>query len=134
MELDNLFYDREEPKKPSRKKKTTIQLEWMLGDYRMVTPRQFGFVYKVIELSTGLIYVGKKNFFKPGTTTQTTWMDYKTSSTEVNRKIKANPSDWEAVVLGFANSNGELYQLEKLEQKNHSVFKSGVSYNKEYFY
>ena len=121
--------------KPGRPKKEKAQLIWLHNNQPMLKKpddRVYGFIYRVIELSTLRDYIGKKSFFKEsnGIMKESNWLNYLTSSKELKLKIAENPSNYKTVVLQFAYSEKQLGFLELQWQNQYEVFK-GDSYNKK---
>lgn len=90
-----------------------------------------GFVYKILEKSTGMIYVGKKSFFSG--IKESDWKTYKTSSKILKEKIKLNPEDYEGVIIEFGKTTKQLTFLEAKWQNHFEVMNSNNGYNKNYF-
>jgi len=72
-----------------------------------------GFVYLVMERSTGMIYVGQKHFYSQKIkNAESDWRTYRTSNTYLKSAIKQNPEKYEYKILGFAKDDTALKILE----------------------
>ena len=94
-----------------------------IGDYE-------GFVYMVTDLSNGMKYIGKKNFYsrtklrplkgqkrKRTKITESDWHTYHGSSDEVKQLVEEHGAErFEREILHLCNTKGEMSYLEMKEQ------------------
>jgi len=89
-----------------------------------------GFVYLVRELSTVMIYVGKKNFYNQKIkNAESDWRTYRTSNTYLKTAIKSNPEKYEYKILGFAKDDTALKILEAEMILKYNSLDSLIGYN-----
>jgi len=87
----------------------------------VVTPDSHGFVYKITEVSTGMIYIGIKKFWKivklkplKGKKNkrhfrrETDWRNYTTSSPIMQLKLESNPSEYINEMVMICDTQVEL--------------------------
>ena len=113
-------------KKPPKIKKAKPVLDWGI-----ITPpmKAFGFIYKVTQLSTLKIYIGKKNFYFNGL--ESNWKTYLTSSKELKMSINENPLDFKAEIIDYGYSARQLTWKELQYQEEYNVFGGDDSFNKK---
>lgn len=84
----------------------------------------FGFVYEIEELSTGRLYIGRRNFFsirkvkgfKRRQRRESDWQSYYSSHKGLKAAAKANPADYQRIILHLCTSEGQLNFMEVREQ------------------
>lgn len=120
----------------SKPKKEIIKLNWMFEGkpFTINNTTYYGFIYRVIQKSTCIDYIGKKSFIteKEGNIEESNWATYLTSSKELQSLIKENPNDFEATILQFAVTPKQLSFLEYRWQEQYDVFNSD-SFNKKWY-
>ena len=103
----------------------------------------YGFVYEIIELSTGKRYIGKKFFWNkkilPITKTrkrrkralvESDWRDYYGSSTEVQSLVEQNGKDnYNRIILRLCKTKGECSYYEAKYQFENDVLLRDDYYN-----
>jgi hypothetical protein len=108
------------------------------------TPEEFqGFVYCITEHSTGMMYIGKKFFWKPKvlpvnktrkrrvrTRVESDWRDYYGSNKFLRQLIEANGKDnYKREILKLCRSKGECSYYEAKLQFEYDVLLSPNYYN-----
>jgi hypothetical protein len=96
-----------------------------------------GFIYKVIEISTGRHYVGKKNFYSKKTPkgkknkvkTESNWQSYTTSSKILSNKIKANIADYKFEISCLCKDKSSLSYMEMNYMMYNNSMTDELSYN-----
>jgi len=108
----------------------------MIGDYQ-------GFVYMITEKSTGMKYIGKKNFWsvrkarlkkgekrRKSVKKESDWMTYHGSSEKVQSLLEEHGEDaFIREILYLCESKGELSYLEAKEQFDREVLLRDDYYN-----
>ena len=117
-----------------RKEKDPL-LKWIHNGKHMTyipNDKYYGFVYLVTQISTGREYVGKKAFWseKEGEIKESNWLNYATSSKELQMTIKENPDDFKTKVIEFAYTEKQLAYFEYKWQDYYAVFHTG-GFNKK---
>jgi hypothetical protein len=83
-----------------------------------------GFVYLIIEKSTGKRYIGKKsywNYSKGKRVRQSNWKTYASSSSDIATKVAENKDDYDFIMLQEAPDKSALNYLEIEFQIEHKV-------------
>lgn len=108
------------------------------------TPEEYqGFVYKITELHTGKMYIGKKFFWAPKTLpvtktrkrrvktrVESDWKDYYGSSKEVQDRVKENGKErYTREILRLCKTKGDCSYWELYEQMVNHVLLSKNYYN-----
>ena len=108
------------------------------------TPEEFqGFVYCITEHSTGMMYIGKKFFWKPKvlpvnktrkrrvrTRVESDWRNYYGSNKFLRQLIEANGKDnYKREILRMCRSKGECSYYEAKLQFEYDVLLSSKYYN-----
>jgi hypothetical protein len=105
------------------------------------TPEDFvGFVYLIEEIETGMKYVGKKLFWKPGTKTvkgkkkkihkESDWRAYFGSSKALQEQVETRgPEAYKRSILRLCTKKGELSYYELKEQVDREVLMRDDYYN-----
>jgi len=108
------------------------------------TPEEFqGFVYCITELNTGMMYIGKKFFWKPKvlpvnktrkrrvrTRVESDWRNYYGSNKFLRQLIEANGKDnYKREILRMCRSKGECSYYEAKLQFEYDVLLSSKYYN-----
>jgi len=108
------------------------------------TPEEFqGFVYCITELNTGMMYIGKKFFWKPKvlpvnktrkrrvrTRVESDWRNYYGSNKFLRQLIEANGKDnYKRDILRMCRSKGECSYYEAKLQFEYDVLLSSKYYN-----
>ena len=96
-----------------------------------------GFVYMIIEKSTGKRYIGKKsywNYSKGKRVRQSNWKTYASSSSDIASKVADNKSDYDFVMLHEAPDKSALNYLEIFYQMDYSVLTSLNEKGEKIFY
>lgn len=108
------------------------------------TPEEYqGFVYKITELDTGKMYIGKKFFWSPKTLpvtktrkrrvktrVESDWKDYYGSSKEVQDRVKENGKErYTREILRLCKTKGDCSYWELYEQMVNHVLLSETYYN-----
>lgn len=102
----------------------------------------FGFVYLIINKTTGRMYIGRKNFqFNRSRKTKTSkrrkrrviksdWKTYYGSCDELNEEVKAiGAQNFHREVLWLCKTKRDLTYLEVYEQFRHDVLAKSLYYN-----
>jgi len=97
----------------------------------------FGFIYRIIEISTGKEYIGKKQFFqhlrKPvkgkirrkRVKRESDWRTYTSSSEHVNKAIVENGmSNYKFIIESLHKTKGSLHYAEVRTQVNEDVLRA----------
>lgn len=107
-------------------------------------PEEFqGFVYKITELNTGKMYIGKKFFWAPKTLpvtktrkrrvktkVESDWKTYFGSSKEVQDRVKVNGEDnYKREIIHLCKTKGDCSYWELYEQMVNHVLLSVDYYN-----
>ena len=100
----------------------------------------FGFIYRIVELSTGRQYVGKKQFHqylskqiegksrRKRVVRESKWKTYTGSSTHLNEAIKTNDkSQYLFLIESLHKSKGSLYYAEVLTHITEDVLRTRMS-------
>ena len=104
-------------------------------EYEDLDPEYVGFIYKITDTETGLIYIGQKRIHKtktlPVTKTrkrrvktivESDWRDYWSSSRVITENVaQGDTGRYEREIIRFGYSKGDLYYLETVEQINRGV-------------
>lgn len=108
------------------------------------TPEEYqGFVYKITELDTGKMYIGKKFFWSPKTLpitktrkrrvrtrVESDWKTYFGSSVEVQERVKlTGESNYKREILRLCKSKGDCSYWELYEQMITHALLSDEYYN-----
>ena len=120
-------------------------MTWLYEDEVFdVTPEEYqGFVYKITELHTGKMYIGKKFFWTPKTLpvtktrkrrvktrVESDWKDYYGSSKEVQDRVKENGKEhYTREILRLCKTKGDCSYWELYEQMVNHVLLSKNYYN-----
>jgi len=93
-----------------------------------------GFVYEVIELDTGKIYIGIKRYWKSlklkplkgkkrkrKQIKESDWRTYNSSNKEIQEKIKKNPDNYHKLIIRNCESITELKAYEAFYQLEYYV-------------
>lgn len=112
-----------------RPKKDKVIIDWGIKE---IPNKAYGFIYRIIQKSTCIDYIGKKSFYseKNGEIKESNWLEYLTSSIKLKRLIQENSKDFEAKIIQYAYSSKQLTYLENQWQIHYDVF-SGNSFNKK---
>ena len=118
---------------------------WLYNNQELKeTPEEFqGFVYCITELNTGMMYIGKKFFWKPKvlpvnktrkrrvrTRVESDWRDYYGSNKFLRQLIEANGKDnYKREILRMCVSKGECSYYEAKLQFQYDVLLSSKYYN-----
>ena len=96
-----------------------------------------GFVYMIIEKSTGKRYIGKKsywNYSKGKRVRQSNWKTYASSSSDIASKVAENKDDYQFVMLHEAPDKSALNFLEIFYQMDYAVLTSLNEKGEKIFY
>jgi len=96
-----------------------------------------GFVYLIIEKSTGKKYIGKKsywNYSKGKRVRQSNWKTYASSSSEISAKVADNKDDYEFIMLAEAPDKSALNYLEIKSQIEYEVLTAVDKDGEKVFY
>ena len=117
---------------------------WTYNDKELTeAPEEYqGFVYCITELDTGMMYIGKKFFWKPKvlpvtktrkrrqrTKVQSDWRDYYGSSAEVKLLIERGEASFKREILRLCRTKGECSYFEAKYQFDHDVLLRDDYYN-----
>lgn len=121
------------PNPVGRPKIIKPKLKWIYQQKQIFIPikNSFGFIYKITQISTGKIYIGKKNFYKDDKISN--WLDYLTSSKELKNLIILDVEDFKAEVIDIGYSEKQLTWKELQHQEINQVFLND-DFNKKSFY
>jgi hypothetical protein len=113
------------------------------GEELTETPEEYqGFVYQITELDTGMMYIGKKFFWKPKilpknktrkrrvrTRVESDWRDYYGSNKLVKQLVESKGKDnYKREILHMCKTKGECSYYEAKLQ-----FENDVLLNKKYY-
>lgn len=120
-------------------------MTWLYnGEPYDTTPEDYqGFVYKITELNTGKMYIGKKFFWAPKTLpvtktrkrrvktrVESDWRDYFGSSKEVQALVEKNGSgNYKREILHLCKTKGDCSYWELYEQMTNHVLLNDEYYN-----
>ena len=118
-------------------------MTWYFEENEFSSPGEYqGFVYRITELDTGKMYIGKKNFWKPKilpktktrkrrvrTRTESDWKTYFGSSEEVKLLVEERADDFKREILRLCKSKGEMTYFEMKEQFDRDVLFREDYYN-----
>ena len=119
-------------------------MTWYYKDSEFSTPGEYqGFVYRIKELDTGKMYIGKKNFWKPKTLpitktrrrrvrtrVESDWQDYYGSSEKVISLVESKGEEnFKRVILRLCKTKGEMSYYEAKLQFKHDVLLRDDYYN-----
>ena len=108
------------------------------------TPEAYqGFVYEVVELDTGMRYIGKKNFWKPKvlpitktrrrrvrTRVESDWRKYYGSSEKVISLVESKgEKKFKRIILRLCKTKGEMSYFEAKLQFENDVLLNDKYYN-----
>lgn len=114
------------------------------GEELTETPEEYqGFVYKITELDTGMMYIGKKFFWKPKilpknkmrkrrvrTRVESDWRDYYGSNKLVIQLVEEKGRDnYKREILRMCKTKGECAYYEAKLQFEHDVLLNPKYYN-----
>lgn len=116
---------------------------WILAEGLKIEENSFGFVYNIINKSSGKEYIGKKQFKhkvkkkplkgkkrKRIDNKESDWKDYTGSSNDLNEDIKKyGKNNFEFIIIKICNSKWELSYEEIKEQIKRDVLLSEKFYN-----
>lgn len=111
--------------------------------YETVPEEYQGFVYKITELDTGKMYIGKKFFWAPKTLpvtktrkrkvrtkVESDWKTYFGSSKEVQDRVKQNgEQSYKREILHLCKTKGDCSYWELYEQMSNHVLLNDNYYN-----
>ena len=120
-------------------------MTWLYkGEEFATAPEEYqGFVYKITELNTGKMYIGKKFFWAPKTLpvtktrkrrvrtkVESDWQSYYGSSKEVQDRVKENGKElYSREILHLCKTKGDCSYWELYEQMTNHVLLSDSYYN-----
>lgn len=118
---------------------------WLYNDTEFTeTPEEYqGFVYRITEMSSGMMYIGKKFFWKPKvlpktqtrkrrirTRVESDWKDYYGSSKLVRQLVEANGKEnYKREILRLCKTKGECSYFEAKLQFEYDVLLNPKYYN-----
>ena len=118
---------------------------WLYNEQELnETPEEFqGFVYRITELDTGMMYIGKKFFWKPKilpknktrkrrvrTRVESDWRDYYGSNKLVKQLVEEKGRDnYKREILRMCKTKGECAYYEAKLQFEHDVLLNPKYYN-----
>lgn len=107
----------------------------------------FGFVYRIIEISSGREYIGKKQFFSHRTKAvkgrknrkhfkvESDWKSYTGSSIELNKAIEANAKlNYRFIIESLHKTKGSLHYAEVEMQIKEDVLRTTLPSGERKFY
>jgi len=118
---------------------------WLYNNIEFTeTPEEYqGFVYRITEISSGMMYIGKKFFWKPKvlpktqtrkrrirTRVESDWRDYYGSSKLVRQLVEANGKEnYKREILRLCKTKGECSYFEAKLQFEYDVLLNPKYYN-----
>lgn len=89
-------------------------MKWIFNNLPFIIqpPNTFGFVYRIVQKSTGMQYIGKKSFYSKDVK-ESNWRTYTTSSKFLKPLIELNPNDFDTTILELAKTDKQLTFLER---------------------
>jgi len=121
-------------------------MQWTYSNTAISSSQQLpsgsvGIVYKITQLSTGIIYIGKKQLYshitkkptakeiklnpkakKKIVISESDWLSYWSSNTDIKKAIKADgPNDWKREIIHVCQNKISTTYWEVAEQVMHRV-------------